>query len=250
MSSHRVVIAGILSSFLAACGGPGVDHEGPSPDPAHPTPDDGVLAVAEAEALFNDAVGLALAGAPGVTITRTPQSVRLDGTVVLGAGDVSFDALVLAKKPFSPSGAAAVASEDHLASLSFTGSVTGTATIDGAPAGSVTADFPMTAEFAEAAADWALHAVLLSGSSFQSPCPNLTVTDNGDGSFTLDGDCAAGGATIDFDMVTVDLVNLTIEGTITLDDGNNNTAVIDFDGDTFDLTVNGTLVLDDEPVFL
>lgn len=249
MRLDRIVACGALFALASACAGDGGATRPDDDVQPTPTPSGDILTAAEAGALFNDAVGLALAGAPGATVTHGEDAVILGGTVILGGGTVSFDTLSLATKPFAPSGAATVESEGHTAALAFTGSVDGTAVVDGAAAGSVTAEFPMTAEFASGAADWAMDFALSPGSSFANPCPNLTLTDNGGGSFTIDGDCAIGGATVDFDMVTVDLANMAITGSIALDDGNGNTALIEFNGATFDVTVNGTLVVDDEPIF-
>ena len=246
MKIRRAVGCALLVAS-AACSDAS-DSKSPAEPGPNPTPDQ-ILTAAEASALFNDAVLLALKGAPGVTVSRGNDTVMLDGALTLGAGDVSFDALTLETQPFSPAGNATVVSEGHTAALAFSGSVNGTLSIDGAAAGAAVAEFPMTAEFAQGAADWAMHIALNPGQSFADPCPNLAFTDNGNGSFTIDGDCAAGVATVDFDMVTIDVANMAITGKIALDDGNGNTALIEFNGATFDVTVNGSLVVDDEPIF-
>ena len=248
MKLHRILCAASLFLLATACAaddGAPPDAQDPGPQPS---PSD-ALSAAQAEAAFNEAVLLALGGAPGVTVTRTDEVVELEGTVILGAGEVTFDGLSLAKRPFAPIGWATLASAGQTAELGFTGSLQGSFVLDGEAAGNVTAAFPMTGEFTEAAADWAIDQALAPGTGFANPCPNLTVTDNGNGSFTIDGDCAAGGATIEFDMVTIDVANMAVNGTITLSDGNGNSALIEFAGATFDVTVNGTLVLDDQPIF-
>src|SRR5688500_10840025 len=105
-----------LLTLVAACAG---DSGGRSPDPANPeptpTPSVDTFTAAEAEALFNEGVLLALAGAPGVTVARANDVVTLTGTVVLGGGDVSFAELALDTRPFSPNGAASVEAGEHSA---------------------------------------------------------------------------------------------------------------------------------------
>lgn len=216
---RRLILGSLL--ILAGCAG------------ASDTPPE--LDAQRAESLYNDAVKAALSGA--ISVVETDDRATLTGSVEIDGAVVTFTSLVLEKKPFAPSGAASIAQSSRSANVSFDGSLDGALTIDGTAAGTLHADFPMTDSFCEAAATWAIRRALQPGFA-----AGLTVTDNGNGSFTIDGTETVGGATIDFDMVTIDVTNMTITGTITLDDGNGNTASIVFNGTTADISINGQLV--------
>lgn len=246
MKTGRVIAAcATLALSAAACGDTPDAATGASLPAPTPAPDD-ALTAPEANALFDDAVALALAGAPGAAVSREDGVVTLDGTVVLGGGSVSFESLALATRPFAVTGGASIVSEDGVAVLAFANATTGTVTIDGVSTPGVAA-FPMTAEFAEGAAQWAVDTAIHPG--FASPCPNLAVTNGGNGTFTVDGDCSIGGvATVTIDMVTLDLMALSITGAITVDAAGH-TAEILFEGATLDITVDGNLVVDDQPIF-
>ncbi len=222
----RKLLIGAL--LLSACGAP---FDGGTSAPEE-------FDARHAEAAYNAAVLAALAGE--LSVIETDTRATLDGALTIDGASVTFQDLVLEKKPFSPSGTATIEKDGHVASVSFSGSLDGTLTFDGSAAGTLRAEFPMNDSFCEAAASWAIRRALYGqGAAFTS---GITVTDNGNGSFTIDGTETAGGATIDFDMVTIDVANLTITGTITLDDGNGNTAQIVFNGTTADISINGQLV--------
>lgn len=245
----RVTVGSALFALVVGCAGNG---GAPAGNPAAPGPDfdpePAALSAAEAEAAFNEAVGASLAGLPGVTVVRTDERATITGTVELSGATVTFDGLVLHKRPFAPEGAVQIAGDGQTAAVTFARDLVAPIAIDGVAAGTVTAAFPLDAEFAQAAAAYAFQQ--LTNPGFQSPCA-VTTTDNGAGAFTFDGTCTFGGATLDLDMVTIDFAVLppTVTGKILLDDGNGNTVEIQFNGTTLDVLVNGNIVVDDQVIF-
>lgn len=235
--------------LAAGCGGGGAAT---SSGTGGPNGNGSAPAAADAETALNDAINAALAGNAAATVTDSHSQATLDGTVTADGIAVSFSHLVLAKKPFSASGSVSFAAGDHTATLAFSDSVVGSYLVDGASSGEVHARIPMESSFVQATASYAMHeawggfggGAWFSGSNGNggpgnNGACNVSVSDDGNGGVLLDGDCSLCGATISFDMVDINLMNGSITGTITIDDGNGNTAVLTFNGTTVDVNVNG-----------
>lgn len=227
----------LFLSLAAACasggGGAGTQATG-----ATPTPQDESISTAQAETAFNDAVLAAFAPDSGVTVVETRDRATLDGTIAADGLQVTFANLVLAKRPFTANGAAAVANASHAIAIAFANSTTGV--LDGA-GGVIRAKIPMTNSFVQATAGWAMKQAWHPGSSFAaSPC-NVTIADDGAGGVLIDGSCTVSNATVTFTQLDINFSTgaLSITGTIDLDDGNGNTATLTFAGTTVDVVVNG-----------
>lgn len=233
MRTIRILVTFGSMLALAGCGG-GAGHD----DPNGGNPGGSSIDAARAAAAYNAAIDAALAGA--IAVDETAAQATLAGSIEVDGVLVTFDDLVLEKRPYAVSGTATFEADGDTAAVAFSGGIVGALSIDGADAGTLRADFPGDADFARAEASWAMGMAF--GGAGASFANGVTVTDNGDGTFTLDGTIDAGGILIDFDMVTIDPVNMTINGTISIDDGNGNTVVLAFNGTTVDVTVNGQLV--------
>lgn len=219
----------LLMTVATGCGG-----GGGTPAGVDPTPTPSGLTAGRASTLVNDGLVQKLSAATGATVI-------LDGAVSVDGATVTFDHLSVTKAPYSLSGGVSVIDGADGAQANFAGGVAGSLSIDGVPSGSVTAAFPMTSDFAQANAHWAIHTAM-AGAGHSTFANGITVTDNGNGTFTIDGTETCGPVTITIDMLTIDPVNMTINGKITIDDGNGNTAELDFNGTTVDILVNGQLV--------
>ena len=224
--------------LLAACGGPLTGGNDNDENP-NETPTPASLTAPLAAEHFNDAVIVALESDTAIALS-TDEFVTLDGDVTLSDALVSFDGMQITKAPLSFTGDAVVTALGTSANISFSADVHGTVTIDGVQS-TLEGNFPLHEDFAMASAMFAMGPWLSIGfPAAQADCSNLTVTDNGNGSVTLDGDCTVGNIVVDFDMVTIDPgPPLDIDGTITIDDGNGNEVVIDFNGTTATIFVNG-----------
>lgn len=223
--------------LLAACGAPLTNgSEGDNPNET-PTPES--LSAPVAAEHFGDAILVALESDTAIAVNNE-TFVMLDGDVTLSDATVSFDSLRVTKAPLSFQGNASVHAMGSIADITFASGTTGTVTIEGVDT-TFEGEMPLHEDFAMATAMYAMGPWLSIGvPASAASCSNLNVTDNGNGSVTLDGDCTVGNALVDFDMVTIDPgPPLTIDGTITIDDGNGNEVVLDFNGNTATIFVNG-----------
>jgi hypothetical protein len=204
----------------------------PDPDP-QPTP----LSAAEVQDAFNAAVIAALAdpSPAGVDVTDSRQQTTLSGTVTAGSAEVRFQTLVLQKTPFRVLGAVDVTSRGQQARIAFAGETTGEVSVDGAPIGTIEADFPELPDFTDDAVLELLGLVL--------DCQGL---DLGvlDGVIDIDASCTISDqdgnllGSLDIQNVQIDLVDLGATGTILIDAAGTVTELI-LSGATAELIVDG-----------
>lgn len=253
---HLTIAASVILALTTGCtgmlepdptGGSNPDPTGtpdpnpnPNPDP-DPNPTPTALTPAQVQSAFNGAVQAALSATPtGVTVDRTRDQVRIDGTVPSGAATVEFQALALTRAPFTVTGAATVRSGDTVASVAFTGTTSGVVRADGQTVGTITADFPTDGGFAQ---DTSIDLLGLA-----IDCQGLGI-DALDGVVSLSGSCTVSddnGAplgSIDINGVDLDLIALTASGTITLTAGGSTLELV-LDGTTAELSVDGQPVAD------
>lgn len=253
---YLTILATIILALTTGCTGmlepdptgssnPGNPNGTPDPDPnpnPNPNPDPNptpTLTPAQVQSAFNGAVQAALSATPtGVTVDRTRDQVRIDGTVPSGGASVAFQTLVLTRAPFTVTGAVTVSSGDAVASVTFSGTTDGVVRADGQTVGTITADFPADGGFAQGTS------INLLGLAID--CQGLNVGAL-DGVVSLSGSCTVSDdngdqvGSLDINGVDLDLVGLTASGTITL------TA----DGSTLELVLDGTsaeLRVDGQPV--
>lgn len=240
-------VAGICVATLGACGGGGAGNPASSTPAPTPAPGD-VPTASQAENAVNDAIVAALDGGTAVTVTDNHSKATLDGTISADGVTLTFSHLDLAKKPFSANGSVTVDAGSHSASISFAQSTTGSYVVDGSSEGTVLAKIPMVNEFVQGTASWAIHEAFAphamtmpsnGGNGQGSGACNVTVTDDGNGGFVIDGSCTVCNATVTFTMFDFNPTAMTINGTIAIDDGNGDTATLTFNGTTVDVTVNG-----------
>ncbi len=253
---HLTIAAAVLLALTAGCtgmlepdpigngGDPGSPNGTPNPNP-NPTPDPDPtptgLTQTEVQTAFNGAVQAALSATPaGVTVDRTRDQVRIDGTVATGALAVDFDALALTRAPFGVTGAATVRGSDGVATVAFSGTPAGVVRADGQAVGSITADFPSDGGFAQDTS------VDLLGLAFD--CQGLGVDALAgvvslSGSCTVTDDSGAQVGSLDINGVELDLIALTASGTITLTAGGRTLELV-LDGTSAELQVDGQAVAD------
>ena len=241
-----VAVLSVLSVLAACAGGSGSTGKRAT----DPIPSDSALTTAQAERAANDAILAAFAPGSGVSVVETRDQATLSGTIAADGVDVSFTNLVLAKRPFSATGTLALTNGSHAMSVAFSHSTAGDYSADGVSAGSIHALIPMTNSFVQATAGWAMHQAWHPTQSWLSmsnggggqgsgPC-NVSITDDGNGGILLDGSCTVCNATVTFTQLDITLaLPPTITGSIAIDDGNGNTALLVFSGTSVDVTVNG-----------
>ncbi len=254
---HLTIAATIILALTTGCTGmletdptgsptPGDPTGTPDPDPnpnpnPNPDPTPTGLTPAQVQSAFNGAVQAALSATPtGVTVDRTRDQVRIDGTVPSGAASVQFQTLVLTRAPFTVTGAVTVSSSGAVASVAFSGTTAGIVSADGQTVGTITADFPSDGGFAQDTS------IDLLGLAIDCQGLNLGALD---GVVSLSGSCTVSDdngnqvGSIDINGVDLDLLALTASGTITLTAGGSTLELV-LDGTSAELRVDGQPVAD------